>query len=57
VQSNLTGSNQGILNSGANVTGQMILEVPVQINGIPQVILDKAEDLLILIRDVNGKVY
>lgn len=57
MQSNLTGFNQGILNSGANVTGQMILEVPVQINGIPQVILDKAEDLLILIRDVNGKVY
>ena len=57
VKSNLTGSNKGILNSRSNITGQMILEVPVQNKAISQAILDKADELLILIKDINGKTY
>ncbi|MFZ6774921.1 hypothetical protein ACO0LB_19630, partial [Undibacterium sp. SXout7W] len=37
--------------------GQHILEVPVQINPIPQSVLDAANRAGVLIRDVNGKMY
>jgi hypothetical protein len=57
VPSNINGTNQGILNSGTNITGQMILEIPVQTTGIPLPILHKADEHLIIIRDINGKIY
>lgn len=42
---------------GAPLRGAMILEVPVQTAAVPRVILEKAAELGIVIRDVNGKEY
>ena len=42
---------------GKGIDGQMILEVPVQIEPIPQSILDKANELEVIIRDVQGNIY
>jgi len=39
------------------IDGQMILEVPVQNNPIPQSVLDEATKWDIDIRDVQGTVY
>jgi hypothetical protein len=43
--------------AGQRLQGQMILEVPVQTAPIPRSVLDAANNLGIIIRDVNGKVY
>jgi hypothetical protein len=43
--------------AGEKLDGQMILEVPPQNQPIPKSVLDHAEDLGIIIRDSNGKVY
>jgi hypothetical protein len=45
------------LTPGQRLGGNMFLEVPVQKAPIPQSILDKATNLDIKIRDVNGKIY
>ena len=37
--------------------GQLILEVPVQSKAVSQSIIDKADELGIVIRDINGKIY
>jgi polyhydroxyalkanoate synthesis regulator phasin len=42
---------------GLKLEGIMILEVPVQKNGVPLAILQKADELDIVIRDINGHVY
>jgi len=42
---------------GLTLEGQMILEVPVQKYDIPAKVLEKAKELHIVIRDVEGKVY
>ncbi|GAA4929197.1 hypothetical protein GCM10023224_05840 [Streptomonospora halophila] len=42
---------------GKPLKGDMILEVPVQEAGIPEIILEKAEDLNITIRDDEGNIY
>jgi hypothetical protein len=39
------------------ITGQMFLEIPVQTGVIPQSVLNKADELGIVIRDVQGKMY
>lgn len=46
---------EGYINTG--ITGTQILEVPVQINPIPQRLLDEASMFDIKIRDINGKTY
>ena len=43
--------------AGQRLTGQYILEVPVQAQPVPQRILDAADQAGVLIRDVSGKVY
>ena len=48
--------SSGVL-GGQRLRGRLILEVPKQIGTIPQPILDAADRLGIIIRDVNGKVY
>jgi hypothetical protein len=58
VASNISGANKGIMSTGNTIRGQLILEVPVQKNGgISQSIINKADDLGILIRDVTGTIY
>ncbi len=42
---------------GKQLTGELIFEVPVQKNSIPQAVLDAATQRNIKIRDINGKVY
>jgi len=42
---------------GQTLRGQQILEVPVQINPIPQAVIDAANRLRVLIRDINGKTH
>jgi len=42
---------------GDTLQGQMILEIPVQNNPIPQRILDVATEKKVSIRDIEGKVY
>lgn len=42
---------------GLPLNGRMILEVPVQRGDVPPAILEAAEDLGIVIRDENGRVY
>jgi hypothetical protein len=42
---------------GQPLRGDMILEVPVQNAPIPRAILEKAAELDVVIRDVNGKEY
>jgi hypothetical protein len=42
---------------GQSLDGLMILEVPVQKAPVPRAILEKAAELGVVIRDVNGKEY
>jgi hypothetical protein len=42
---------------GQLISGQQVLEVPVQNAPVPSAVLDAAEALDIIIRDPNGKVY
>jgi hypothetical protein len=42
---------------GQPLRGSMILEVPVQNAPVPRAILEKAAELGVVIRDVNGKEY
>ncbi len=42
---------------GQKLRGQMILEIPKQINPIPKAIIDIANKLSIIIRDSKGKLY
>jgi hypothetical protein len=42
---------------GRPLSGEMILEVPVQRGDVPPAILEAAEDLGIVIRDENGRVH
>jgi hypothetical protein len=42
---------------GEPLDGKSILEVPVQVKPVPRGILDRAEDLRIVIRDIAGHVY
>ncbi len=39
------------------IKGQLWLEVPVQTKDIPRSLLQKANELSIKIRDIEGKVY
>jgi hypothetical protein len=43
--------------AGSTLQGQYILEVPVQVNPVPQAVLDSANNAGVLIRDINGKIY
>ena len=43
--------------AGKQLDGILILEVPVQVNPVPQAVLDSATMRGITIRDVNGTVY
>jgi hypothetical protein len=43
--------------AGRALSGDMVLEVPVQTSPVPQSVLDLAKELNITIRDVNGTVY
>lgn len=43
--------------AGQRLQGQMILEVPVQKNPVPQSVIDAARRDSILIRDVDGTIY
>jgi hypothetical protein len=43
--------------AGQPLLGQHILEVPVQVNPIPQSVLDAANRAGVLIRDINGSAY
>ena len=53
------GANAGIFeeNGGKTLHGQMILEVPVQEESVPERVLKYARDKNIQIRDINGKEY
>lgn len=42
---------------GKTLSGQMILEVPVQEESVPERVLKYARDKNIQIRDINGKEY
>ena len=59
VPSNRVGANAGIFeeNGGKTLRGQMILEVPVQEESVPERVLKYARDKNIQIRDINGKEY
>ena len=59
VPSNRVGANAGIFeeNGGKTLHGQMILEVPVQEESVPERVLKYARDKNIQIRDINGKEY
>ena len=59
VPSNRVGANAGIFeeNEGNILKGQMILEVPVQENPVPEKVLDYANKHYIKIRDIKGKNY
>jgi len=48
-------ANAGL--GGTRMTGTQILEVPPQSSPVPQSVLDHAQDLGIIIRDSNGRVY
>jgi hypothetical protein len=43
--------------AGRALSGDMVLEVPVQTSAVPQSVLDLAKQLNIMIRDINGTVY
>ena len=43
--------------AGRTLSGDMVLEVPVQTSPVPQSVLDLARQLNVTIRDVNGTVY
>ena len=59
VPSNRVGANAGIFeeNGGDILQGQMILEVPVQEESVPERVLDYANEHRIKIRDTNNKIY
>ena len=59
VPSNRVGANAGIFeeNEGNILKGQMILEVPVQEEKVPERVLKYARDKNIRIRDIKGKEY
>ena len=59
VPSNREGANAGIFeeNEGNILKGQMILEVPVQEESVPERVLDYANKHHIKIRDIKGKNY
>ena len=59
VPSNRVGANAGIFeeNEGNILKGQMILEVPVQEESVPERVLDYANKHHIKIRDIKGKNY
>ena len=59
VPSNRVGANAGIFeaNGGDILQGQMILEVPVQEEKVPDRVLKYARDKNIQIRDIKGKEY
>ena len=59
VPSNISGANAGIFkaNNGKVLDGQMILEVPVQKEPIPQNVINYADKLRIKIRNTNNKLY
>ena len=59
VPSNRVGANAGIFeeNGGKTLRGQMILEVPVQEEPVPESVLRYAIENKIQIRDVKGKIY
>mgnify|MGYP000984198675 CR=1 FL=1 len=59
VPSNRVGANAGIFeeNGGKTLRGQMILEVPVQKEPVPEKVLDYANEHRIKIRDTNNKIY
>ena len=59
VPSNMVGANAGIFeaNGGDILQGQMILEVPVQEEKVPERVLKYARDKNIQIRDIKGKEY
>ena len=59
VPSNREGANAGIFeeNEGNILKGQMILEVPVQEESVPERVLDYANKHRIKIRDTNNKIY
>ena len=42
---------------GEPLRGQPILEIPVQPDGVPQSILEYAQENHVIIRDVTGTVY
>lgn len=43
--------------AGKRLDGDYILEVPVQVNPIPQSVLDYAREQGVRIRDVEGRLY
>ena len=59
VPSNRVGANAGIFeeNEGNILKGQMILEVPVQEEPVPENVLLKAQEEGIMIRDIKGHIY
>ena len=59
VPSNRVGANAGIFedNGGNILQGQMILEIPVQKEPVPESVLRYAAKEKIKIRDTNGKIY
>ena len=59
VPSNKTGANREIFkdNKGNILDGQMILEVPVQHEAVPQNVIDYANLKGIKIRDTNNHIY
>src|SRR5699024_8526092 len=46
-----------IVGEGNKLKGEMILEVPQQKSPVPEEVLELAEDLDIIIRDVDGRIY
>ena len=59
VPSNRVGTNAGIFeeNGGKTLRGQMILEVPVQEEPVPENVLRYAAKEKIKIRDTEGTIY
>ena len=59
VPSNRVGANAEIFeeNEGNILKGQMILEVPVQKEPVPENVLLKAQEEGITIRDIKGHIY
>ena len=57
VPSNKIGGTNSTLQSQVDIRGKMYLEIPVQSAPIPQSVIDRANNLNIDIRDVQGKIY
>ena len=51
------GTNEGVFEHGNTLSGEKILEVPVQDKPVPQSVIDAANDKGVKIRDVNGTIY